>query len=165
MLFSSSLWIPKLLSYPERPRFTLAHSCLKGFFNFFGLITPIMSYFIRVNKFVNCQWIYDLVIVSHMPYGIIPQLGPKNLFHKILHNMGSTNCFDEKNIQTKFLRDLGHNSRKKWLMRKIKEDEEKKYLMVGDYMLDKVLVKIKEIIGIKKFDDTKILIDKDDITR
>ena len=79
--------------------------------------------------------------------------------------MGSTICFDEKNIQTKFLRDLGHNSRKKWLMRKIKEDEEKKYLMVGDYMLDKVLVKIKEIIGIKKFDDTKILIDKDDITR
>ena len=78
--------------------------------------------------------------------------------------MGSTNCFDEKNIQ-KFLRDLGHNSRKKGLMRKIKEDEEKKYLMVGDYMLDKVLVKIKEIIGVKKFDDTKILIDKDDITR
>ena len=34
--------------------------------------------------------------------------------------------------------------------------------MVDDYLLDKVLDKIKEIIGIEKFDDTKILIDKDD---
>ena len=34
--------------------------------------------------------------------------------------------------------------------------------MVGDYMLDKVLDKIKMIIGIKKFDDTKILIEADD---
>ena len=34
--------------------------------------------------------------------------------------------------------------------------------MVDDYMLDKVLVKIKEIIGIEKFDDTKIFIDTDD---
>ena len=31
--------------------------------------------------------------------------------------------------------------------------------MVDDYMLDKVLSKIKEIIGIKNFDDTKILMD------
>ena len=30
-----------------------------------------------------------------------------------------------------------------------------------DYMLDKVLYKIKVIIGIKKFDDTKIFIDTD----
>ena len=36
-------------------------------------------------------------------------------FRKILHNMGSTICFDEKNIQTKFLRDLGHNSGKNGL--------------------------------------------------
>ena len=36
----------------------------------------------------------------------------------------------------------------------------KKYLVVDDFMLDKVLDKIKEIIGIEKFDDTKILIDK-----
>ena len=34
--------------------------------------------------------------------------------------------------------------------------------MVDDYMLDKILDKIKEIIGIEKFDDTKILIDSDD---
>ena len=34
--------------------------------------------------------------------------------------------------------------------------------MVGDYMLDKVLDKIKMIIGIKKFEDTKILIEADD---
>ena len=34
--------------------------------------------------------------------------------------------------------------------------------MFDDYMLDKVLVKIKEIVGIEKFDDTKILIDADD---
>ena len=34
--------------------------------------------------------------------------------------------------------------------------------MVDDYMLDKVLVKIKEIIGIEKIDDTEILIDTGD---
>ena len=34
--------------------------------------------------------------------------------------------------------------------------------MVHDYMLDKVSDKIKEIIAIEKFDDTKILIDADD---
>ena len=39
-------------------------------------------------------------------------------------------------------------------------EEKKKYLVVDDFMLDKVLDKIKEIIGIEKFDDTKILIDK-----
>ena len=44
------------------------------------------------------------------------------------------------------------------LMGKIKEDEG----LVDDYMLDKVLVKIKKIMGIEKFDDTKILIDTDD---
>ena len=42
------------------------------------------------------------------------------------------------------------------LMRQIKEHEGKKYLMVNDNMIDKVLDKIKE-----KFDDTKILIDTD----
>ena len=50
-----------------------------------------------------------------MPYGIIPQLSPK-ISPKILHNMGSTNCFDEKNIKTNCLRDLGHNSGKKGLV-------------------------------------------------
>ena len=44
------------------------------------------------------------------------------------------------------------------LMGKIKESKGKKYLMVDDYMLDKVLDKIKEIIGIDEFGDTKILI-------
>ena len=34
--------------------------------------------------------------------------------------------------------------------------------MTEDYMLDKVLDKIKMIIGIEKFGDTKILIDTDD---
>ena len=34
--------------------------------------------------------------------------------------------------------------------------------MIDDYALDKVLDKIKEIIGIEKFDHTKILIDTDD---
>ena len=37
------------------------------------------------------------------------------------------------------------------LMGNIKEHEGKKYLMADDYMLDKVLEKIKEIISIGKF--------------
>ena len=39
--------------------------------------------------------------------------------------------------------------------------EEQEYLMVYDYMVDKALDKIKERIGIDKFDDIKILIDTD----
>ena len=38
----------------------------------------------------------------------------------------------------------------------------KKHFMVNDYMLDKVLGKIAEMIGIEKFDNTKIFIDADD---
>ena len=34
--------------------------------------------------------------------------------------------------------------------------------MIDDYVLDKVLDKIKEIIGIKKPDDINILVDTDD---
>ena len=34
--------------------------------------------------------------------------------------------------------------------------------MVNDYIIDKVLDKIKETIDISKFDDTKILTDTDD---
>ena len=34
--------------------------------------------------------------------------------------------------------------------------------MVNDYMLDKKLNKIKKTIGIKKFDDVKVLIDTND---
>ena len=34
--------------------------------------------------------------------------------------------------------------------------------MVGPYMLDTVLDRIKEIIGIEEFDHTKILVDADD---
>ena len=37
--------------------------------------------------------------------------------------------------------------------------------MVNNYILDKVLDKVKEIIGILKFDDTKILIKTDDKLR
>ena len=48
------------------------------------------------------------------------------------------------------------------LVGKITDDEGKKYLIVDDYMLDKILDKIKETIDIEKFDDTKILIDTDD---
>ena len=55
------------------------------------------------------------------------------------------------------------------LMGNIEKHEGTKYLMVDDYMLDKVINKIKEIIGIKKFDRTKILVETenklpDDIT-
>lgn len=36
----------------------------------------------------------------------------------------------------------------------------KKYLMVDDHILAKVLGKIIKIIGIEKFSDTKVLIEK-----
>ena len=42
-------------------------------------------------------------------------------------------------------------------MGKITKHERKKYLIISGYMLDKVLQKTKETIGI---DDTKILINK-----
>ena len=48
------------------------------------------------------------------------------------------------------------------LIEKIEDHEGKNYLMVDDYILNKVLDKIKEIIGVKKFHNTKILIDTDD---
>ena len=48
------------------------------------------------------------------------------------------------------------------MLETIEEYEERKCLMVHDYMLDKVLVKIKEIISIEKFYDINILIDADD---
>ena len=48
------------------------------------------------------------------------------------------------------------------LMGQTEEHEGSKHLMCDDYMLDKVLGKIKEIIGIEKVDDTKILINTDD---
>ena len=44
----------------------------------------------------------------------------------------------------------------------IKKCEEKKYLIVRHCTLNKVLEKVKEIKGIEKFDDTKILIETDD---
>ena len=44
-------------------------------------------------------------------------------------------------------------------MGKITKHERKKYLIISGYMLDKVLEKTKETIGI---DDTKILINKND---
>ena len=45
------------------------------------------------------------------------------------------------------------------LVGKIEEHKGKKYLVVDDYMPSKILHRIKKIIGIKKFHDTKILID------
>ena len=44
----------------------------------------------------------------------------------------------------------------------ITEEHEEKKIMVDDCMLHKVLDKLKKIIDIKKFDDTKIFIDTDD---
>ena len=46
-------------------------------------------------------------------------------------------------------------------MGKIAEHEGKKYSIVDNYMLNKVLGNMKEIIAIEKFDDTKVLIDAD----
>ena len=48
------------------------------------------------------------------------------------------------------------------LMRKIEEHKQKKYFMVDNYLLDKVLDRIKMTIGIEKFDDTKISNETDD---
>ena len=48
------------------------------------------------------------------------------------------------------------------LMGKIEDYKEKKYLMVDYYMLHEALDKIKNIIGIEKFDDANILMDTDD---
>ena len=48
------------------------------------------------------------------------------------------------------------------VMERIEEHEGKKYLMVDEYILNKVFDKITEIISIEKCDDTKILINGDD---
>ena len=47
------------------------------------------------------------------------------------------------------------------LMGKDKEHEGKKWLMIDDHVLDKVLSKIKQRIDIGNFDDNKILIETD----
>lgn len=48
------------------------------------------------------------------------------------------------------------------LMGKVRKHKGKKDFMIYDYVLYKVLNKTKEIIGVKKFDDLKIIIDTDD---
>ena len=48
------------------------------------------------------------------------------------------------------------------LMGKIKKHKGKKYLMLDDYMLNKKLNRIKEIIGIEEFDNIKILAETND---
>ena len=48
-------------------------------------------------------------------------------------------------------------------MGKVKEHVGKKYLMINDYVLDKVLDKINETKGIAKLDNLKILSDVDDL--
>ena len=42
-----------------------------------------------------------------------------------------------------------------WINGIIEKLEGKKYYIIGNYMLDKILNKIKEKIGIEKLDDTK----------
>ena len=52
-------------------------------------------------------------------------------------------------------------------MRKIEEHDGKNYLVFDDYMLDKLLFKTEDVIGIGKLEDTKILTDDnllDDVT-
>ena len=48
-------------------------------------------------------------------------------------------------------------------MGKIEEHKGKKYLMVYNYMLGKLLDQIREKIGLDKFGDFKILMERDDI--
>ena len=48
-------------------------------------------------------------------------------------------------------------------MGKVKEHVGKKYLMINDYVLDKVLDKINETKGTEKLDNLKILSDVDDL--
>ena len=48
-------------------------------------------------------------------------------------------------------------------MGKVKEHVGKKYLMINDYVLDKVLDKINETKGIEKLNDLKSLSDVDDL--
>ena len=47
-------------------------------------------------------------------------------------------------------------------MGKIEKHEGTNYFMVDDYILDKVLNSIKQIMGVEKFDNIKTLIDTDD---
>ena len=52
-------------------------------------------------------------------------------------------------------------------MGKIEEHDGKNYLVFDDFMLDKLLLKAEDVIGIGKFEDTKILTDDnllDDVT-
>ena len=52
-------------------------------------------------------------------------------------------------------------------MGKIEEHDGKNYLVFDDYMLDKLLFKTEDVIGIRKLEDTKILTDDnllDDVT-
>ena len=62
-------------------------------------------------------------------------------------------------VHSKFIKVLSLNYHE--VMGKIEKNEEKKYLMVDDYILDKVLGKIKKIMNTEKIDNTVILIDTD----
>ena len=62
-------------------------------------------------------------------------------------------------VHSKFIKVLSLNYHE--VMGKIEKHEEKKYLMVDDYILDKVLGKIKKIMNTEKIDNTVILIDTD----
>ena len=65
-----------------------------------------------------------------------------------------------RHVHSKSIKMLSLHYRQ--LVGKIKEHKGKKYLTINNYMLDKVLKKIRETIGVVKFDDTKIWIDTDD---
>ena len=60
----------------------------------------------------------------------------------------------------KSIRILGLHYNK--LKGKIEKKEGERYLIACHCILNEVLDKIKEMIGIKKYDDTKILVDTDD---
>ena len=62
-------------------------------------------------------------------------------------------------VHSKFIKVLSLNYHE--VMGKIEKHEEKKYLMVDDYILDKVLGKIKKIMNTEKIDNTVILVDTD----
>ena len=93
-------------------------------------------------------WVYILKMQNNQKIKISFLINEKNYNDMVIY---FTRYVHSKSI--KVLSLLYHE-----LMGKIEEHEGKKYLIIDDdCMLDKVLDKIKEIIGIEKFDDTKLM--------
>ena len=111
---------------------------------------------IRIQEKNIKNWIYNYYLDNLIK---TKNIGTKNIF------INEKNC---KGLVIYFTRYVHSQSMimLSWyyneLIGKAKEYEDKNYLIIDDYMLDKVLDKIKEIIGMKKFDNSKILIDTDD---